>query len=188
MRVVIADAGPLIGLARIQHVHLLHHLFTTIWITEVIAAEIGLCATDPGPHEFPGSHLLQEAHDRGWLRIAHNPLGQEDGDSPYIPLNPGVDPGEASAIGYAREQTAAGRSVLLLIDDRCGRAEARRQGLNMLGTAAVLVLAKEHGLVTSCAPLIEQLRANGYYLSDNLVAAVLEQAGETDAADPAQQS
>lgn len=150
MRIVIADAGPLIGMARIQHVHLLHHLFTTIWITEVIAAEIGLCATDPAPHEFPGSRLLQEARDRA--------------------------------------QTAAGRSVLLLIDDRCGRAEARRQGLNMLGTAAVLVLAKEHGLVASCAPLLEQLRANGYYLSDNLVAAVLEQAGEADSAAPEQQS
>lgn len=188
MRIVIADAGPLIGMARIQHVHLLHHLFTTIWITEVIAAEIGLCATDPAPHEFPGSRLLQEARDRGWLRIAHNQLGEEDGDSGYIPLNPGVDPGEASAIAHARAQTAAGRSVLLLIDDRCGRAEARRQGLNMLGTAAVLVLAKEHGLVASCAPLLEQLRANGYYLSDNLVAAVLEQAGEADSAAPEQQS
>ena len=54
----------------------------------------------------------------------------------------------------------------------------------MLGTAALLVLAKEHGLATSCAALLEQLRANGYYLSDNLVAAVLEKAGE---ADPAQQ-
>jgi hypothetical protein len=112
-----------------------------------------------------------------WLCIAHNQLGQEDGDSSYIPLNPGVDPGEANAIGYARQQTAAGLSVLLLIDDRCGRADARPQGLNMLGTAAVLVLAKEHGLVASCAPLLEQLRANGYDLSDNLVAAVLEQAG-----------
>lgn len=154
-----------------------HHLFTTIWNTEVIAADIALCATDPAPHEFPGSHLLQEARERGWLRIAHHQLGQEDGDSSSIPLNPGVDPGEASAIGCARYQTAAGHFVLLLIDERCGRAEARRQVLNMLGTAAVLVLAKEHGMVASCAPLLEQLRANGYYLSDNLVAAVLEQAG-----------
>ena len=106
MRIVIADAGPLIGLARIQQLHLLHQLFTTIWITEIIAAEIGLFATDPAPHEFPGSRLLQEARDRGWLCIAHKQLDQEDRGSPYIPLNPGVDPGEASAIGYAREQTA----------------------------------------------------------------------------------
>jgi antitoxin (DNA-binding transcriptional repressor) of toxin-antitoxin stability system len=95
MRVVIADTGPLIGLARIQQSHLLHNIFTTIWITKVIAAEIGLFATDTAPHEFPGSRLLAEARDRGWLRIAHSQLGQEDGDSCYIPLNPGVDPGEA---------------------------------------------------------------------------------------------
>ena len=39
MRVVLADAGPLIGLARIQRLQLLRDLFTTLWITEVIAAE-----------------------------------------------------------------------------------------------------------------------------------------------------
>ena len=60
----------------------------------------------------------------------------------------------------------AGHDVLLLIDDRCGRAEARRQGLPLIGTAVVLVLA---------------LREQGYYLGDSLIAAVLKQAGETRA-------
>ena len=46
MRVVLADAGPLIGLARIQRLQLLRDLFTSVWITEVIAAEIGLGADD----------------------------------------------------------------------------------------------------------------------------------------------
>jgi predicted nucleic acid-binding protein len=50
MGVVVADAGPLIGLARIQQLQLLRHLFTTIWITEVIAAEIGLTPGFAGPH------------------------------------------------------------------------------------------------------------------------------------------
>jgi hypothetical protein len=50
-----ADAGPLIGLARIQQLQLLCHLFTTIWITEVIAAEIGLNPVVAGPSEFHGN-------------------------------------------------------------------------------------------------------------------------------------
>jgi hypothetical protein len=42
MCVVLADAGPLIGLACIQRLPLLRDVLTTVWITEVIAAEIGL--------------------------------------------------------------------------------------------------------------------------------------------------
>ena len=48
-----ADAGPLIGLARIQQSQLLRHLFTTILITEVIAAVIGLTPGFAGPQGFP---------------------------------------------------------------------------------------------------------------------------------------
>ena len=91
---VLADAGPLIGLARIQRLQLLRDLFTSVWITEVIAAE------------------------------------------------------------------------------------ARRQGLFLIGTAAVLVLAQERGLVKSCKPLLLALRDQGYYLSDSLIAAMLKQVGE----------
>ena len=57
---------------------------------------------------------------------------------------------------------ALGDEVLLLIDDRCGRAEARHRGLNLIGTAAVIVLAREQG----------------YYPSDGLIQAVLGQVSE----------
>lgn len=154
MRVVLADAGPLIGLARIQRLQLLRDLFTTLWIIKVIAAE---------------------ACDQGWLRVVRPAPASSD---PWKPLNPGVDAGEASAIALAIQQRDAGHDVLLLIDDRCGRAEARRQGLFLIGTAAVLVLAKERGLVKSCKPLLLALRDQGYYLSDSLIAAVLKQVGE----------
>ena len=176
MRVVLADAGPLIGLARIERLQLLRDLFTTVWITEVIAAELGLTAVVSGTvPSLPGTVLLQEACDQGWLRVA-GPC-----TLPWAPLNPGVDAGEASAIGMALQRRASGDEVLLVIDDRCGRAEARCQGLAVIGTAAVLVLAKEQGLVGACGPLLLALREEGYYLGDGLIAAVLRQAGETHA-------
>ena len=65
-----------------------------------------------------------------------------------------------------------------MIDDRCGRAEAHRQGLSIIGTAAVLVLAKEQELIPACAPLLQTLRQQGYYLSNQVIAAVLNEAGE----------
>jgi predicted nucleic acid-binding protein len=175
MRVVLADAGPLIGLARIQRLQLLRDLFTTIWITEVIAAEIGLTADRIASPPFPGRRMLQEACDEGWLQV----IQPEATDSaPWAPLNPGVDAGDASAIALALQQREAGHDVLLLIDDRCGRAEAQRQGLYLIGTAAVVVLAKENGLVSACKPVLLALREQGYYLSDSLITAVLQQVGE----------
>ena len=175
MKVVIADAGPLIGLARIDQVALLAGLFGKVWITEVIAAEIGLGSAATGTPAYPGVELLQGAFEQGWLQIAPA-LAQ--GIDPYRPLNPGVDAGEASAIGLALSQQVAGQSVLLVVDDRCGRAEARNQGLAIIGTAAVLLLAKERGLLKVCSPLLVALRDQGYYLSDALVVAVLKQAQE----------
>ncbi len=94
------------------------------------------------------------------------------------PLNPGVDPGERSTIALALHWKAAGDQVLLIVDDRCGRAEARGRGLPILGTAAVLVLARQQQLIPACAPLLVSLRQEGYYLSDGLVAAVLAEVGE----------
>jgi len=176
MRLVLADAGPLIGLARIKRLKLLRDLFATIWITEVIAAELGLTADDSAAHSFPGRPILQEACDQGWLRVAQPERPKTDS---WYPLNPGVDAGEASAIALAIQKRDADHDVLLLIDDRCGRAEARRQGLFLIGTAGVLVLAKERGLVSRCRPLLLALRDEGYYLSDSLIAAVLQQCDES---------
>ena len=89
-----------------------------------------------------------------------------------------MDAGEASAIGLALELRNSGSDVLLLIDDRCGRAEAKLQGIPLIGTAAVLVLAKELGHIQACRPLLDALVEEGYYLSEALFQAVLQQAGE----------
>jgi predicted nucleic acid-binding protein len=68
--------------------------------------------------------------------------------------------------------------VLVIVDDRCGRAEARSRGLPIIGTAAVLVVAKQQQLIPACAPLMAALREEGYYLSDGLMAAVLAEVDE----------
>lgn len=44
MRLIIADAGPLIGLARINKLNLLQTLFHKVSITTVVAEEIGFLA------------------------------------------------------------------------------------------------------------------------------------------------
>jgi len=187
-RVVIADAGPLIGLARIGRLDLLRALFGGVTLTAVVADEIGIDARDVASmgsetdglsdpdvriHLRPGASAIAEALEAGWLSI-----GSPSGLADIEPLNPGVDPGERSTLALALHWRAAGEQVLVIIDDRCGRAEARSRGLSILGIAAVIVLAKEQRLIPACAPLLVALREEGYYLSDGLVAAVLAEVDE----------
>jgi len=89
-----------------------------------------------------------------------------------------VDSGERTTIALALHWQAAGAQVLVIVDDRCGRAEARSRGLPIIGTAAVLVVAKQQQLIPACAPLMAALREEGYYLSDGLMAAVLAEVNE----------
>jgi len=173
MRVVIADAGPLIALARIDSLDLLRQVFGAVVLTSVVADEIGIPGSPDAGTARAGVGPIGEALDAGWLTIAN--AGAEGS---YQPLNPGVDAGACSTIDLALLRQAAGEQVLVILDDRCGRAEARSQGLAIIGTAAVVVLAKERNLIPACAPLLVALREQGYFLSDGVVAAVLAQAGE----------
>jgi predicted nucleic acid-binding protein len=163
MRVVIADAGPLIGLARIGCLDLLRALFGGVTITAVVAAEIGIDAEpDLRADRRPGASAIAKARAAGWLSIV------ESTD----------DPGERTTIALALHWQAAGAQVLVIVDDRCGRAEARSRRLPLIGTAALLVVAKQQQLIPACAPLMAALREEGYYLSDGLVAAVLAEVDE----------
>jgi predicted nucleic acid-binding protein len=170
--VVIADAGPLIALARIGQLDLLRGVFGAVWLTPIVAAETGIDARGAGSRA--GGDAIRQSLAAGWLTIADLGAGVS-----YLPVNPGVDAGESSSIALALRLQACGERVLVIMDDRCGRAEARSQGLPILGTAAVLVLAKERNLIPACGPLLVAMRDEGYFLSDALVAAVLHQAGES---------
>jgi predicted nucleic acid-binding protein len=46
------------------------------------------------------------------------------------------------------------------------------------GTAGLLVLAKRRGLVPAVRPLLETMRAGGYYLAESLVNLAARQVGE----------
>ena len=149
-------------------------MFGGVTITAVVAAEIAI-DDDPDVRadRRPGASAIAEAQAAGWLSIADSTAVPD-----LEPLNPGVDSGERTTIALALHWQAAGAQVLVIVDDRCGRAEARSRGLPILGTAAVLVVAKQQQLLPACAPLLAALREEGYYLSDGLVAAVLAELDE----------
>ena len=66
-----AEAGPLIGLARIGCLDLLRALFGGVTITAVVAAEIGIDADpDVRADRRPGASAIAEARAAGWLSIS----------------------------------------------------------------------------------------------------------------------
>jgi predicted nucleic acid-binding protein len=167
-RVVIADAGPLIALARIEALHLLNTLFGRVCITTTVRDEIL-----PAISAFAEADLLARPLAEGWIDAVEVP------QSDFRPLNPGVDAGEASSIQMACSWREAGDAVLLLMDDLAGRLEAKTHGLALIGTAAVIGLAKTEGLVPEARPLLQRLVESGYFIGPAIVSAVLGEVGES---------
>lgn len=166
-RVVIADAGPLIALARIEALDLLRQLFGRVYITTTVRDELL-----PAQGGFADADTLLTPLAEGWISVAEVPA------SDFRPLNPGVDAEEASAIHVACTWREAGDAVLILMDDRAGRMEAQHRGLTLIGLAAMIGLAKTHGFIPAARPLLERMVASGYFIGPSIIAAVLAHVGE----------
>lgn len=163
---VVADAGPLIGLARIDQLSLLTALYGFVLIPEPVLAELGVDA------DRPGARRLSTALAEGSIRPRALTPGSE---TDLAGLRLLLDAGESAAILLA-EQTDC---RFLLIDERRGREIARRRGIPVVGLAGVLLAAKRSGLLESVGSVLADLSRQGYRLSDALVAEVLRLAGET---------
>ena len=174
--VVIADAGPLIGLARIGQLDLLPQLFGRVTVTSFVADEVLAGGT------FADQALLQAAFAQDWLGVV--PMDDLDQDARHVLCRNlmslhQIDMGEASAMVLAQQwRDERAKSVLLLIDDHRGRQAALHCALSTMGTAGLLLLAKQTGRIAAVKPLLFVLRQAGYFLSDRLIEAVLLQAGE----------
>ena len=85
-----------------------------------------------------------------------------------------LDQGEAETIALA-EQLGASE---VLLDERAARALALARGLQIVGSAGLLVRAKERGLIDAVQPYVQRMRAQGVRFSDRFVQALLDQIGE----------
>jgi len=171
MQVVIADAGPLIALARIGQLGLLPQLFTSVAVTDTVAIEVSQSG------DFPDTQAIAEALAQPWLQTVTQSAPEVALCQTWVDLYQ-IDLGEASAMVLASQYQARGNAPLLLLDDARGRYAAVHARLPVLGTAGLLVLAKKAGWMTTVKPLLVRLRQNHYFLSDALVSAVLAQGGE----------
>jgi predicted nucleic acid-binding protein len=86
----------------------------------------------------------------------------------------GLDQGEAEVLALAEERGAR----LVIIDERKGRRFAKRLGLAVTGTLGLLLLAKQEGLISAVAPLLDELQQAGLYLDPSLLERAVQLAGE----------
>lgn len=70
------------------------------------------------------------------------------------------------------------KEVLLLVDDRAGRQAADNLKISKIGLVGILLLPKKRGLIDNVGSLLEELRASGYWLSDQVIAVARKIAGE----------
>jgi predicted nucleic acid-binding protein len=165
--VIVADAGPLIGLARIGRVSVLTSLYGSVVVPELVLAELHVDS------ERPRARALSAALAEGAIRQQALP---DASATELARLGLLLDAGEAPAILLA-EQTDC---RFLLIDERRGRQIARARGIPVVGLAGVLLAAKRSGLLPSVASTLADLSREGYRLSDALVREVLRLAGEAE--------
>jgi len=158
---IVADAGPLIGLARIGRLDLLRSLFTSSILPPAVYTE---CVSASGK---PGAAAIARAVEDRWLAV-RAPSKPTPRDLPT-----GIGPGEREAIALALELACP-----VLMDDKLARTAAQASGLSVIGTGGLLLAAKSRSLVTSVSSILEQLQGTGYHLSEELIAKILELARE----------
>jgi predicted nucleic acid-binding protein len=166
---VLTDASPLIGLARVEGLMWLRDLFGAVWWPAEVRAEV---LTGQG---LPGESAVAPAESAGWLRLTE--------PAPALPGLPDLDEGEAACIriALAYRSRAADRTAaraLLLMDERAGRHIAMEHGLRAAGTAAVIGMAKSRGLIVSAREVFSQLHAKDFRIAPDVIATVLRRVGE----------
>ena len=159
--IIVSDATPLIGLAKIDGVVWLKRLFGEIWIPQAVYHEVVVAGS--------GKVGSEEIAQAAWIRT----ISVKDREKVTYLLTQ-LDTGEAEAIVLAKERDAD----WLLMDEIRGRTIAQGLGLKVIGTLGILLLAKEEGLVPEVRPLLDALMTQRFRISDFVYRQVLRQAGE----------
>jgi len=161
---IVADAGPIIGLAKIARISLLKELATEVLIPSIVHKELyGKIGPESDQIDLALNDFIQVVAPESFeFNIDEQPL-----------INLGR--GEKQSILLA---STLKREALLLIDDQAGRRAAESLGISITGLVGLLLLSKERGLIDNIGSLLQDLRKAGYWLSDDVIAAARKFAGE----------
>lgn len=167
---IVADASPLIALAKIERLELLSELYEGALIGPIIKRE----TIDAGRSiAASGVEQIEAAVSRGDVRLIRT-TGDERHLTQRLLKRSRLDRGEAEAIAIAHF-----RNIALLVDDREARSVAATMDVDFLGTAAVLLEAYLRGRF-GMSDLEDAVRglSKVIWLSPAVVAEILKRARE----------
>ncbi len=160
---IVSDTGPIIGLAKIGKISLLKAIAEEVLIPPMVHRELfGKLGDEADQIDQALNDFVQV---KGVMGL--DPATEE--------VLSGLGEGEKQAVGLA---SILEKDTLLLIDDRAGRQVAERLNIPTTGLVGLLLVSKDKGLVESVGELIEELRNNGYWLSDEVIGIARRLAGE----------
>lgn len=164
----VADATPLIALARIHRLELLRDLYKQVLIGAVVKTEV---IDAGGAARALGVAQLDAAVDAGWLGVA-TATDTENDLVERLSRRSRLHRSEAESVALASV-----RELPLVADDKEARSVAKTLGVPLIGTASVLLqahLRRSFGLDS----LEKALRDLGetLWLSPSVVAEILRRA------------
>ena len=134
-KVVVANAGPLMALAKLNLLHLLKQLYGSVHFPRSVYDEVVVQGMQGG-HE--DAHTLHRFLSKeGWSPT-------DVSDLPEALAGAALDRGERDSIALALSQAG-----LLLMDEERGRAAASQLDVPVHGTLGVLIQAYHGGLITA---------------------------------------
>ena len=155
-RIVVIDSSPLIGLAIVDGLAWLPKLFNEVKLLESVNQEVL-----PGK-AARGEEAIAHAINSGWITVWSEPI------VPQLEID--LDIGETDCINLGLSHADG---VLLIMDERAGRAVAKEKGLRVIGTAAIIGLAKKQGLISSARAVFEILHNSDFRISAAVINQVL---------------
>ncbi len=146
---IIADATPLIALAKIQELDLLERLFGHVFITMEVYVEVVVSGAG-----LAGAEAVGKA---AWLEVERikNPVSLNLAQKQFA-----LDIGELSVLVLAKEMKAD----LLLLDDLGARKLAQKQGFRVQGTVGILEACYARKYLVDLRQAYAQLLSEGIYL------------------------
>jgi len=154
--ILIADSSALITLSIVDKLDILEKLFGEVYIPKAV-------------YEETIKKNKQEAN-----RLKDFSQGKIKDISTKINFNISLGKGESEAIILYKEVEAD----FLLCDDKKAKNFAKSFNINVIGSFGVLLKAKEKGLISEIAPLIDIIKNSDIYLSDSASELILKVAGE----------
>lgn len=157
---VVSNTSPLLNLALIERLQLLEAQFGAVVVPTAVWNELTA--------GFDGRDRIEAFRDRGGIRVSSpepTELRRE--------FERELDRGEAAAIAYAIDIDAD----RVLIDEREGRATAKRHDVPVTGAVGILLRASSRGEIDLEAEL-DSLREAGFWISDGLYERALEMDAE----------